>query len=298
MATLTNIIVGGIVSASILFLVAAGLSLVFGVMRILNIAHGSLYALGAYLGAYGGLQLVDAGFSPWLSYPLLIAAGIAVGAVAGPLIERIFLRRMYGQEEAILLIVTFAVFLILEDVIKLIWGVFPLRFSPPSRLLGFVTIGNISYPRYFFLVVAVAIAMGVVLHLAMTRTRYGRAVIAVTADREMSKAMGINVSRVFTVAFSFGAALAAIGGAVNAPLLSVAPGLAVDVIVTAFAVVVIGGLGSLGGAAIGALMIGFARVTAIQYFPEIDLLTIYLIMTLVLIARPTGLFGEAEVRRI
>lgn len=298
MTALINILVGGIVNASILFLVSAGLTLVFGVMRILNIAHGSLYALGAYTGAWAGIQLVDAGWSPWLSYPLLITAGIVVGAVAGPIIERLFLRRMYGQEEAIVLIVTFAVFLMLEDIIKLIWGVFPLRFSEPTRLLGFVTIGRVSFPWYYFLVVVIAIVMGIVLHLALHRTRYGKAVVAVTADREMSQAMGINVSRVFIVAFAFGAALAAIGGAVNAPLISVAPGVSVDVIVTAFAIVVIGGLGSLGGAAIGALMVGFARVTAIQYFPEIELLSIYLIMTVVLIVRPTGLFGEAEVRRI
>jgi branched-chain amino acid transport system permease protein len=296
--TLVNIVVGGIVHASILFLVSVGLTLVFGVMRILNIAHGSLYALGAYLGAWGGQQLTQLGVPGWFSYPLLIIAGIAVGAIAGPIVERVFLRRMYGREEAIVLIVTFAVFLMLEDAIKLIWGVFPLRFSQPARLLGFTTLSGVSYPNYYFLVVVVAILTGLGLHYALTRTQYGKAVVAVTADREMSQAMGINVSRVFIVAFSFGAALAAIGGAVNAPLISVAPGLSVGVIVIAFAVVVIGGLGSMAGAAIGALLIGFTRVAAIQFFPEVELLTIYLIMTLVLIVRPRGLFGEPEVRRI
>lgn len=291
--TLLIIAVDGIVFASWLFLISAGLTLIYGVLRILNIAHGSLYALGAYAGAslvaaYSALE-----FWPYASYLLLLFAAIIVGSVAGPLIERGLLRRMYGREEMIQLLVTYALFLILEDAITLIWGTTPYHTFGPYRLLGQVRLAGITYPVYNFLVLGVAILAGVLLWLFTNRTRFGRLVVAVINDREISLAMGINVSRIYVMTFTLGAIMAALGGAFTAPMTSVVPGISVDVIVLAFAVVVIGGLGSLEGAALGALIVGLVRAAAVHLLPELELFTIYLVMTGVLLIRPHGLFAQA-----
>lgn len=290
--------VDGMVGASIFFLVAVGLTLVYGVLRILNIAHGSLYGLGAYMGTWLAMRTVGWGWNPWLTYPALLVGAVAVGLAAGPVIERTVLRRIYDEEEAIQLLVTFATFLVLEDVTKLIWGVQPLYVSEPYLLLGQVSIVGVRFPVFQFLLVTVAVVTGGILWWSIEKTRRGKIILAVTADREMSGAMGINVSRVFVTAFTIGAIVAALGGAFSAPTISVAPGLSVDVIVAAFAVVVIGGLGSLSGSAVGAVLIGLGRAAAVHMFPEIELITIYVIMVMVLLARPSGLFGKMEARKI
>lgn len=284
----------GVVYASWLFLISAGLTLIYGVLRILNIAHGSLYALGAYAGAslvvaYSGLRIF-----PQASYVLLLLAAIAVGVITGPFIERALLRRMYGRPEVIQLLVTYALFLILEDVITLIWGTTPYHAFRPYSLLGQMQLGGINYPVYNLLVLGVAILAGVLLWLFINRTRFGRLIVAVTEDREISMAMGINVSRIYVLTFTLGAIMAALGGAFTAPMISVAPGISVEVIVLAFAVVVIGGLGSLEGAALGALIVGVVRAAAVHLFPQLELFTIYLVMTAVLLVRPHGLFAREE----
>jgi branched-chain amino acid transport system permease protein len=296
--TAVAILVDGAVFAAWLFIVSVGLTLIYGVMRILNIAHGSLYALGAYAAASMVGAYFAQGYLPLASYLLLPAAALLVGVVAGLAIERGVLRLMYGRDEVIMVLVTYAVFLVLEDVIKLIWGVDPYFAYQPYGLLGTVDILGLPYPIYDVANIALAIVIGAVVWWGLNRTRAGKLLIAVIHDREMSMAVGIDVTKLFAVTFVLGAVLAALGGAVSAPKISVVPGIGVEVIVLAFAVVVIGGLGSVGGAMIGAVIVGFARAAAVHLLPEAELFVIYAIMAAVLVVRPYGLFAKPEARRI
>jgi branched-chain amino acid transport system permease protein len=216
----------------------------------------------------------------------------------GPLLERGLLKWMYGKDEVVLLLITYAAFLILEDTIKLVWGVESKLLPEPYSLPGNFQIGHLEYPVYNLLLIAVAVIVGLVVAWTLYRTRRGKLLLAVIHDREMSAAMGINVDRVYLVTFSVGAMLAALGGALTAPTTAVSPGIGVEVIVLSFAVVVVGGLGSLGGAALGALMVGIVRSAAVRYWPEAELFTIYVVMAAVLIARPKGLFSPPEARKI
>jgi branched-chain amino acid transport system permease protein len=292
------VLADGIIYASWLFLIAAGLTLIYGVMKILNMAHGSLYALGAYAAAsLGGVWLAH-GYSPYGSYAILIVAAVVAGLAAGLVIERGLLRFMYGRDEVTLLLATYALLLILEDLIKLAWGVDPYFFAEPYGLLGTLEFGNLIYPTYDLLLLAVALLIGGAMSWVLKRTRSGKLLRVVIHDREVSVAMGINVGRFYLTTFTVGAILAAIGGAITAPMISVVPGMGVEVIVLAFAVVVIGGLGSLPGAALGALIVGITRAAAVHYLPEAELCSVYLVMAIVLIFRPKGLFAGAEVRKI
>lgn len=304
METLLVIAADGLVYASWIFLVSAGLSLIFGVLRILNIAHGSLYALGAYMGAWLVTQFFQPEDPTYWSYLLLFGGALIIGVGVGPLIERGVLRWTYGRgggafhDEVLKLLVTFALLLILTDAIKLVWGVSPYYAYQPYSLLGSFSMAGIPYTYYSFLLTGIAVVAGVSLWLLLNRTRFGKLITTVIQDREMSQALGINVSRVFTVAFTIGTVVAALGGAFTAPMISVVPGIGVNVIVLAFAVVVIGGLGSLEGAALGALSVGLVRAAMVHLAPQFELFAIYLVMALVLLVRPYGLFGEAEVKRI
>ncbi len=298
MSQLLIIGIDGLVFASWLFLVSVGLSLIYGVLRILNIAHGSLFALGAYAGASLVVVYSQGGHWPPGTLGVLLVAALAAGLAVGPLVERGVLRWTHGREPVVQLLVTFSVFLILEDVTKLVWGVSPYYAYQPYQLLGQVRIGGIDYPGYSFLLLLVAAGTGVGLWWFVRRTRFGRVVVAVIHDPEISVAMGVNLPRVYVATFTLGAALAAVGGAFTAPMISVVPGIGVEVIVLAFAVVVIGGLGSLEGAAVGSLLIGLVRAAAVHLLPVLELFTIYLVMAAVLLFRPLGLFGRVEVRRI
>ena len=298
MNQLLSVAFDGVVYSSWLFLMAAGLTLIYGVMRILNIAHGSFYAIGAYASAALVGAWLTAGYGVAASYLLLALAAVLVGVILGPPIERGLLKRMYGKDEVILLLVTYAVLLILEDVIKLIWGVESKMVPEPYAALGNFQIGELIYPVYNLLLIAAAIVTGLGLAWALYRTRQGKLLLAVIHDREISAAMGIDVGRVYLATFTIGTALAALGGALTAPMVAVSPGLGVEVIVLSFAVVVIGGLGSLGGAALGALLVGLVRAAAVRYWPEVELFTIYAVMALVLIVRPRGLFAAPEARKI
>jgi branched-chain amino acid transport system permease protein len=292
------VVLDGLTYASWLFLVSAGLTFTYGVLRVLNLAHGNLYALGAYLGATLVLRYAATGAAPALAYGLLFLAAVVIGLLVGPLIERVFLRRVYARDEEVQLLLTFSISLILEDVVKLVWGVNPIFADLPYTYLGRVRLGGINYAWYPFLLAAIALAMGGLLWFIVTRTRLGKVLASVIVDREVSLTLGINVPRVYTWAFTAGAVLAALGGALTAPMFSLAPGVGAEVLVTSFAVIAIGGLGSIGGAALGALVVGLARSAAVYFFPELDLFAIYLIMALVLLFRPQGFFGEIEVRRI
>jgi branched-chain amino acid transport system permease protein len=298
MSDLPAVVIDGIIYSSWLFIMAAGLTLIYGVMKILNIAHGSLYALGAYLSASLVGAWLAAGHAPFGTYAMLVLAALVVSLVMGPLLERGLLRLMYGRDEVVLLLITYAVFLMLEDVIKLVWGVDSLYVSQPYDLLGNLDIGELSYPVYNLVLVGTALVTGGALAWTLNSTRRGKMLLAVIHDREVSRAMGINVDRVYLVTFTVGTMLAAIGGAVTAPTLAVSAGMGVEVIVLSFAVVVIGGLGSLGGAALGALIVGMVRSAAVHYWPAVELFSVYSVMAMVLIARPKGLFSIAEARKI
>jgi branched-chain amino acid transport system permease protein len=297
-STLVAVLVDGVIYASWLFLIASGLTMIYGVMRILNMAHGSLYALGAYAAASLAGAWLSRGHAPLGSYAMLLVAALLVGVVMGPVIERGLLRFAYGRDEVVLVLVTYALFLILEDAVKLVWGVESYFVSEPYGLLGTVELGDLSYPTYSFVLVLAAILAGLGLRFGVYGTRYGKLLLAVIHDREVSAALGIDVNRTFLVTFTAGATLAAIGGALTAPTVSVVPGMGVEVIVLAFAVVVIGGLGSMPGAALGALIVGLVRSAAVHFLPQVELFSIYLVMALVLAVRPRGLFVAVEARKI
>ncbi len=298
MDTIMLIVIDGLIFAAWLFLISSGLTLVYGVLRILNLAHGSFYALGAYTAAWLVLHVMRRGMWPYSSYLLLLGAGLAVGLLVGPLVERGILHWLYDRDPAVPLLATYALFLILEDVIKLIWGVSPYYAYKPYTLLRQIRIGDISYPGYNLLILLLALLTGIGLWLFVDHTRFGRLITAVTYDREISSALGVNVAGVFVVAFTLGTTLAALGGAFTAPMISVVPGISVEVIVLTFAVVVIGGLGSLPGAALGSLIVGMVRAAAVHLAPEMELFTVYLVMAAVLLARPHGLLARTEERRI
>ncbi len=298
MNTAAIIVLDGVVFASWLFLISAGITFIFGVLRILNIAHGSIFAAGAYMAAWLAAWFLGGQYPPWLSFPILIVASIIVAVTLGPFIERIFLKRIYQEEEVISLLTTFALFIILEDVIKLVWGIEPYFVDDPFNVMGKVMLFGITYAGYPFLLTGIAILCGILLWLVMNRTDFGRQLTSVIDDREISSAMGINVSKIDTFAFVLGSFLAALGGAFTAPMISVEPGMGIEVIVLAFAVVGIGGLGSVAGAALGCLLVGIARAAAVHLYPELELFVIYALMILVLIFRPQGFFGGIELRRI
>jgi len=293
----------GLASAGLIFMVAVGLNLVFGVLRVLNVAHGSLYAIGAYAAASLGAFLAAQGLPAWASLPALAVAAALVGAALGPPIERLLLRRVYGHEPVLQLLVTFALFMILEDVQKLVWGVQPVQHDAPLRLLGTVDVpfgaDVIPFTAYqLFVMPGVALLTLAGLAWFLRRTLTGRVIVAVTADREAATAMGIDAARVYLLTFTFGAALAALGGALSAPTASLVPGIGAQTIVLSFAVVAIAGLGQVEGAALSALLIGIGRSAAVYFEPELEVVVPYLIMVAVLLVRPQGLFGTVETRRV
>ena len=298
MATLAFIVADGVIYASWLLIVAVGMTLVYGVMRILNVAHGSLYALGAYTAATMVGVWFQRGYAPLGSFALLLIAALVVGVVMGLLLELGLLRFLRGRDEVVIVLATYATFLILEDVIQLIWGVEARPAPQPYSLLGTTSLGPLLLNNYDLALIALALLVGGVGWWALTRTIAGKLLLAVIFDREMAEACGINVRRVFLVTFLIGSVLGALGGASTSPMISVSRGLGVDVIVLAFAVVVVGGLGSIPGALLGATVIGLSRAAAVHLLPQAEVFAIYLIMSLVLIVRPYGLLGHQRLRKV
>lgn len=289
----------GVAYAALVFLVAVGLTLIFGVLRILNVAHGSFYAIGAYVTASVGGAIFAAGLSPWLAFPLMLIAAVLVGVIVGGTVERLLLNRIYEMDQVLQILVTFAVFMILEDVQRLVWGVQPYFEATALNALGTVEVMGITYTAYqliFLPVVAVAVLIS--LRLFLRRTLAGQLILAVTEDREAATAIGVDADRVYLVTFMVGAALAAFGGALASATTSVLPGMGAEMIVLSFAVVATAGLGQIEGAAIAALMIGIGRSLAVYLMPELEVLVPYIIMLMVLLIRPQGLFGMAESRKI
>jgi branched-chain amino acid transport system permease protein len=278
--------------ASVLFLIAAGLSLIFGVMRIVNLAHGSLFGVGAYVAAWLVGRAVNFGVPPiWLL--LLIPVAASAVAVLGMIIEPLLLRPFYRRAEEYQLLVTFGLLLILEDLVRLVWGGLPLSADTVMDSMPIVHIGGLLYPGYNIFVIGVGVVAALALWFGIYRTKFGVLLRATSQDRRMASALGLDVGRVYIAAFAIGCFLAGLGGAIVVPSHSAVLGMGVEALVLAFVVVVVGGLGSLKGALVGALIVSLVRTAGIQFFPEVELAVLYLIAALVLIARPTGLFGTA-----
>jgi branched-subunit amino acid ABC-type transport system permease component len=284
-------IITGIGIGSRLFLVAVGLSLIFGVLDVLNFAHGVLYMIGAYVAIVVVESVVG-------SFVLGVVAAVVAVAVVGGALESVFIRRLYGRDEEILdqLLLTFAFVLIIEDIVRSVFGSGGKSLTPPEVLTGTVPLGGgFSIPTYRAFVVVMAVLVLAGLLAVLRYTNVGRVVRATSSDREMARLLGIDVPRLYTGVFVVGAALAGLGGALAAPAESISSDLGNSVIIDAFVVVVIGGLGSFVGAFVGAMLIGVLTALgsaviagAGEFFP-------FLAMIVVLVLRPTGLFGGAEV---
>jgi branched-chain amino acid transport system permease protein len=291
MSAFANILAGGVFHAAVLFLVAAGLQLVFGVQKIVNLACGSFYALGAYFGITFISYVTQLGISPWLIFPGLIVSGILLGFI-GPPIERL-LRTIYGRDESFQLLLTFALVLIFQDVFKFFWGANPRSLDSAYLIYGTLNAGDFSLPVYNLLVRLAAIAVAAGLGAFLQRTNYGRLLRATAENRGMAEALGVDVRRIYAAVFTLGAVLGTTAGALVVPTAAASLDMAIEFVIEAFAVVVIGGLGSMRGALFGALIVGLIRALSIVFFPELEVLAIYVIVIGVLIFRPAGLFGKS-----
>jgi branched-chain amino acid transport system permease protein len=285
-------------SAALIFFAAVGLTLVFNVLRVLNVAHGSFYSIGAYVAASICAFIVSRHLNPYLSFVALLFSAALVAVVLGPLIESTLIRWTYGKSEAVQILITFGLFLILEDLQRMVFGVQSFYEDTPMRLMGSTSIGGVVYLNYQMFLVAMAVIVVFGLRLLIKHSRLGRLVTAVVADREMAQSIGVDTNKIFIIAFSLGVFLAALGGALAVPTSGVAPGLGADTMVLAFAVAAIGGLGQIEGAALAALIVALARVLAIYFVPSLDAVAPYAAMLIVLLVRPYGLFGAITTRRI
>ncbi len=295
---ISAIVMDGLVYTAYLFIVAVGLSLIFGVMKILNVAHGGCYAFGAYSAATAVGIYFDKGLPVAFGFLVMALAAVAVGALIGVILERGLLRHFYDRDEITIVLVTYAVFLIMEELLILIWGPGSLLAYQPLLAAGNIVAGDLIISNYDIGLVICAAVIAIVMQIVINHSRIGRILRAVIHDREMAAAFGINVSRVFLITFAAGAALGALGGALMAPKISVSLGIGVEVIVLAFAVVAIGGMGSIQGAMLGALIVGLSRAMAVHLLPEVEMFVIYAVMALVLAFRPSGLFVRPQPRRI
>lgn len=273
----------GISYGALLFLVGSGLSLIFGVMRIVNLSHGAYFLWGGYI----ALSVIQATGSWALSLPV---AALAV-ALIGMVMERVFLRPLgFDPLRQVLLTVGFA-FLFQQGALD-IWGGNNMDINPPAALTRSIVIGGVYLPVYRMFMIGMAVAIGIVLWLVMEKTRMGAAVRATVDDAQMARGVGIDTNRISMFIFALGAFLAALGGVIGGAFLGVYPGLDFEMLPLAFAVVIIGGMGSLGGAAIGALAVGLADNFGKALFPEVSYFTLYAPMVLILAIKPTGLFGR------
>jgi branched-chain amino acid transport system permease protein len=273
--------------AAILFFIACGLTLIFGIMRIVNFAHGVIFMLGAYVGytaaAVSGSFLVS-----------LIVAPIVVGAV-GMAFERIFLRPLYGRRDGgAYLLLTFGLAVVLSELIRIIWGAQPLSSGIPDALRGIVVILDQPFPLYRLFLIVLGLAAAIVVWQFLERTRAGLLIRAVSQNSEMVHALGTDVDLVRTGVFGLGCAMAALGGVLAAPLVTAFLGMGTTVVIDAFVIVIIGGMGSFLGSLIGSILVGFVQVLGAYYFQDLALAFMYFLMLTVLVIRPGGLLGREE----
>ncbi len=277
--------------ASVLFLIAGGLSLIYGVMRIVNLAHGNIYAVGAYTTAWAVGRVL--GGAPTVVLYALLPVGAVAAAALGAVLEPTLLRPLYKRAEEYQLLITFGLLLVLEDLIRFVWGPYPLAASALFEAPGSLTIGESIYPTYNLAVIVVGGLAAAALWAFVYKSKFGVILRATSQNMRMASALGVNVNRVYVQAFTLGCFMAGLGGAIVVPQQGAVLGMGVDALILAFVVVVIGGLGSLEGALLGALMVGVVREVGIALFPEIELAVLYLMAAVVLLIRPAGLFGRA-----
>jgi branched-subunit amino acid ABC-type transport system permease component len=280
--------VSGMTTAMLLFLIASGLTLIFGVLGVLNFAHGSFYMLGAYL----SWQIVQ-----WLgprigSFWIAVVAAALTVAVIGAVIERLLLRHLYRREELYQLLFTYALVLVIADLVRFTWGTQQLSLPRPAGLDGAVTAFGAVIPTYSLFILALGPIVAIGLSLGLNRTGIGRTMRAAASDREMLGALGANVSGLYTGMFALGSFFAGLAGALVSPIRSLVPGMDVEIIVEAFIIVVIGGLGSLWGTLVGALIFGQVLAFGILVFPRFSVFAAFVLMAVVLVVRPWGLFGK------
>ena len=286
-------VISGLTVATLLFLVASGLSLIFGVGDVFNFAHGSFYMIGAYL-AFQIVSVFQVNF--WLG---IILSGLGAGLV-GIIAEVFLLRRIYGRknEAGFQILLTYCLILIIDDLVKLIWGTEYKTLQRPSGLSGAVKIGDLYIPSYNLVIIAIGVIVVVAAWWVLAKTRSGRIARAAAVDREMLGAMGINVPLTMTMVFGFATALGGFAGALAAPLRSVTPGAGIEVIIDSLIVVVIGGMGNFWGAWLGAILIGEITAFGVAFVPKWATLFSYLVMIIVLIFKPEGLFAPRNVRKV
>ena len=289
-AAFAEIVLGGLFHAAVLFLVAAGLQLVFGVQKIVNLACGAFYALGAYVGSSAAKWAIAAGLPTPLVLGIVLLAGLAC-AVIGPPLERV-LRTVYDRDESFQLLLTFAFLLMFQDLFRIGWGANPQTTGSLFLSFGTLDLGLFRTPAYNVFVIAVAITVAAGLGWFLQRTNFGRLLRATAENRAMAEAVGVNARAMFSIVFTLGVALGTVGGALVVPASAASLDMAAELVVEAFAVVVIGGLGSIRGALVGAVIVGLVRAAAIVFYAEAELLAVYAIVITVLILRPAGLFGK------
>lgn len=283
-------VMSGLSVGMFLFLVSVGMSLIFGVTRVVNLAHGSFYMVGAYM----MVSLVE--FLPerwWGFWLALLLAPIGV-ALLGGVVEVALLRRIYHRDPLMQLILTFGLILVVSTLVLLVWGPDNKSVERPEALAGSVTLFGQFFPSYYLLVLVLAPLVAVGMWMVFYRTRWGMLIRAATVDREMLGALGVNVAALYTQVFVFGSWLAGLGGALAAPTVAVALGMDSDVLVNAFVVVVVGGLGSFAGSFISAVLVGVLQSFGILIFPAISIVLLFAVMAVVLIVRPWGLLGRPE----
>ena len=286
MANLGEQLLNALTLAGLLFLVSAGLSLVFGILRVVNFAHGVFYMLGAYLG-YTTVVLTG-----WF-WPALVIVPPVVG-VLGALLESSTLRFIYRRPPIYQLLLTFGLALILEEALRILYGPTAKGIDPPAYLQGAFALGSLLYPRYRLFVIGLGLVVALAVWLFLRTTRAGLVIRAVAQNSEMADCLGADVARVRTLVFGAACALAGLGGVAAAPMTTAYLGMGIGVIVDAFVVVVIGGLGSIGGSIAGSLIVGAAQTWGAFYLPETAMVIMYAVMGAILIFRPWGLFGEEE----
>jgi branched-chain amino acid transport system permease protein len=277
----------GLSTAMLLFLLASGLTLIFGVLRVINFAHGSLYMMGAYF----TYSLVHLSGSYWFS---LLVAPIFVAVMAG-IIELSFLRRLYAREHEFQLLLLYSFVLILDDVVKVFWGTALKLVPKPEALAGSIEIVGRPFPAYTLLIIVLGPVVALILWYSLNKTKIGKQVVAASLDREAANALGMNVPFLYTLVFVFGAWLGGLGGAVAAPLRAASPGMGMEIVIMSFAVVIIGGLGSVWGALLGSLIIGEVLAFGTLIVPKLVVLLPFALMILIFLWRPQGLFGKGGV---
>ncbi len=271
----------------VLFLVASGLTLVFGILGVINLAHGAFYMLGAYLAywlaAYTG------------SFAIAMLGGVAIAFIVGMLLETVFVRLLYGRDHLAQVLLSFGLILVIDEVRQLAFGKDVHSVAPPPWLSGAIQLtDNLSYPVYRLAICAFCLIVAAAIFLVITRTKIGMIVRAGAENREMTRVLGISFDRVNRYVFAVGIALAALGGIVVAPISNVFPGMGDSMLILSFVVVVLGGIGSVAGAAVGALLIGLTDTFGKVFFPSVASIMIYLLMAAVLLWRPNGILGRRD----